>query len=91
MADAVRRDTGALNIIETSCTLLNASALLLFRVMDIEACRMLYHLKHDLAVLYAECHMWFTYLADDFSLQSAFDMRKKYTARLARHPTRVGD
>ena len=43
MADAVRRDTGALNIIETSFILLNASALLLFRVIDIEAHRMLYH------------------------------------------------
>lgn len=43
MADAVRRDTGALNIIETSFILLNASDLL-FRVVNIGAYRMLYHL-----------------------------------------------
>ena len=45
MADAVRRDTGALNIIETSFILLNASALLLLRVISIEACCMLCHLN----------------------------------------------
>ena len=44
MADAVRRDTGALNIIETSFILLNASASLLFRVINLEACRILCHL-----------------------------------------------
>jgi hypothetical protein len=45
VADAVRRDTGALNLIETSSILLNAFALLLLRVNNIEACRMLYHLN----------------------------------------------
>lgn len=45
MADAVRRDTGALNIIETSSILLNAFALLLLRDDNLEACRMLHHLN----------------------------------------------
>jgi hypothetical protein len=44
VADAVRRDTGALNIIETSSILLNGFALLLLRGDDIAACRMLYSL-----------------------------------------------
>ena len=54
MADAVRRDTGALNIIETSFILLNASALLLPRVINIEACRMLCHLDDIYARAKAE-------------------------------------
>ena len=45
MADAVRRDTGALNIIETSFILLNGFALLLLRGNNIAACCMWYHLN----------------------------------------------
>lgn len=45
MADAVRRDTGALNIIETSCILPTLLHSLLCPVINIEAYRILYHLN----------------------------------------------
>ncbi|TKA72401.1 hypothetical protein B0A55_05856 [Friedmanniomyces simplex] len=47
--------------------------------------RLIYSKKAELAVLYAECHMWFTYLADGEDLVSTIEIRRKYSARLARH------
>ncbi|KAK5722903.1 hypothetical protein LTR17_014206 [Elasticomyces elasticus] len=47
--------------------------------------RMVYIRRADLAVLYAECHLWFAYLADEEALGSAIEVQRKYSARLAGH------
>ncbi|KAK1081176.1 hypothetical protein LTR33_004911 [Friedmanniomyces endolithicus] len=47
--------------------------------------RLIYGERADLAVLYAECQIWFAYLADDEDLTSATGVRRTYSARLARH------
>ncbi|KAK6411616.1 hypothetical protein LTR81_014281 [Elasticomyces elasticus] len=47
--------------------------------------RMIYSRRADLAVFYAECHLWFAYLADEAALSSAIEIRRKYSARLAGH------
>ncbi|KAK5685285.1 hypothetical protein LTS10_003363 [Elasticomyces elasticus] len=47
--------------------------------------RMVYSRRADLAVLYAECHLWFTYLADEEALGSAIEVQRKYSARLTGH------
>ncbi|KAK4896256.1 hypothetical protein LTR27_005778 [Elasticomyces elasticus] len=47
--------------------------------------RMVYSKRADLAVLYAECHLWFAYLADEEALGSAIEVRRKYSTRLAAH------
>ncbi|KAK5696933.1 hypothetical protein LTR17_024163 [Elasticomyces elasticus] len=47
--------------------------------------RMVYSKRADIAVLYAECHLWFAYLADEEALGSAIEVLRKYSARLAGH------
>ncbi|KAK5727167.1 hypothetical protein LTR15_003060 [Elasticomyces elasticus] len=47
--------------------------------------RMVYSRRADLAVLYAECHLWFAYLADEEALGSAIEVQSEYSSRLAGH------
>ncbi|KAK5707857.1 hypothetical protein LTR97_000396 [Elasticomyces elasticus] len=40
--------------------------------------RMVYSRRADLAVLYAECHLWFAYLADEEALGSAIEVQSHH-------------
>ncbi|KAK5107520.1 hypothetical protein LTR62_001050 [Meristemomyces frigidus] len=50
--------------------------------------RMTWEKKFDVAVLYADCHMWFEYLANDRALDSVVESQSKYSTRLEKATAR---
>ncbi|KAK3072123.1 hypothetical protein LTR53_007386 [Teratosphaeriaceae sp. CCFEE 6253] len=46
--------------------------------------RMIHARRWDLAILFAECHILFAYLADGRALASIIELRQQYSARLSR-------
>ncbi|KAK4556742.1 hypothetical protein LTR86_006313 [Recurvomyces mirabilis] len=47
--------------------------------------RMMYKSQLDLAAMFADCHVWFDYIANDHVLDHALEIRKQYAVRLKRY------
>ncbi|KAK1075492.1 hypothetical protein LTR74_000454 [Friedmanniomyces endolithicus] len=78
-------DTSGADEPPENTTVTASQRLRMTRVCEAGFERLIYGKRVDLAVLYAECQMWFAYLADDKNLMSATEVRRAYSARLARH------
>ncbi|KAK0255904.1 hypothetical protein B0A54_11164 [Friedmanniomyces endolithicus] len=84
-------DTTSVDERSESTTVSASQRLRITRVCEAGFERLIYGKMVELAVLYAECQMWFAYLADDEDLASSTDVRRTYGARLARHELASAD